>query len=78
MPPGNLFVANAGDNTIEKFTPDDIGSVFASTGVNGPRFLAFTDDAGVPLKLANQVPEPSTWALLALGLPALLGFRRRK
>ena len=26
----------------------------------------------------RQVPEPSTWALLGLGLPALLAFRRRK
>ena len=26
----------------------------------------------------RQVPEPSTWALLGLGLPALLGLRRRK
>ena len=25
----------------------------------------------------RQVPEPSTWALLGLGLPALLAFRRR-
>src|SRR5438093_6510278 len=25
-------------------------------------FLAFTDDNGAPLPLANQVPESSTWA----------------
>ena len=66
-------MANNNDDTIEKFTPDGIGAVFAATGLSGPEFLAFTDDAGVPLPLANQTPEPSTFALLALGLLALLG-----
>ena len=59
--------------------PGGVASVFASTGLSAPQGLAFTDDAGVPLPLANQrvLPEPSTFALLALGLPALPGFRRR-
>ena len=44
----------------------DLG-VFASSGLDGPELIAFTDDAGHPLSLANQpVPEPSTWAMLAL------------
>ena len=76
-----IYVTNLGNNTIKKFTPGGGGSLFAdaSDGVSGPQFLAFTDDAGVPLKLANQVPEPATLALLGLGLPSLLGrFRSRK
>jgi DNA-binding beta-propeller fold protein YncE len=42
-PSGNLYAANY-DNTIEKFTPDGVGSVFA-TGLNGPLGLA-CDRAG--------------------------------
>ena len=38
-------MANGGNNTIEKFTPGGVGSVFASTGLNGPNGLAF-DSAG--------------------------------
>jgi sugar lactone lactonase YvrE len=40
-----LFVANAGNNTIGQFTPDGVGSVFASSGLNSPHGLAF-DSAG--------------------------------
>jgi hypothetical protein len=49
--------------------------VFASS-VGGPAYLAFTDDAGVPLKLANQVPEPSAWAMMLGGASLLTGGRR--
>ena len=58
---GNLYVVNIGNGTIEEFTPGGAGSLFASPVImnSGPTFLAFTDDAGVPLPLANQVPEPS-------------------
>jgi sugar lactone lactonase YvrE len=41
---GNLYVANYGNNTIQKFTPDGVGSLFANTG-SGPQSLAF-DQAG--------------------------------
>ena len=75
---GNLYAANVGNgsNTIEKFsaTGTDLG-VFAN-GVSG-RFLAFTNDAGVPLPLANQAPEPASVALLGLGA-VLLATRRRR
>ena len=40
-----LYVANSGDNTIEKFTPGGVGSVFANSGLNVPLGLAF-DTAG--------------------------------
>ena len=78
---GNLYAAsivNSASDTIEKFTPGGVSSVFAS-GLNGPQaqFLAFTNDAGVPLPLANQVPEPASALLLALGTAALLAHRRR-
>ncbi len=75
---GHLYVANAGNNTIREFssTGNDLGN-FVSSGLHFPRPLAFTDDAGAPLPLAN-VPEPSAVTLLGLGLPALLAFRRRR
>jgi hypothetical protein len=38
---GNLYVANEGNNTIERFTPDGTGAVFANSGLNEPMFLAF-------------------------------------
>jgi len=56
---GNLYVANTGDNTIVKFTPGGIGSVFAS-GLSSPIGLAFTDNAGVPLKLPPPSPVTLT------------------
>src|SRR5438094_304763 len=40
-----LYVANSGDNTIEKFTSGGAGSVFSSSGLNQPYGLAF-DSAG--------------------------------
>jgi len=55
---GNLYVANS-DN-IEEYNTDGIGSVFATTGLDDPAFIA------------TQIPEPSTWVLLAIGLIALL------
>jgi hypothetical protein len=42
--PGDLYVTNSGNNTIEKFTPGGVGSVFA-TGLGSPTGLAF-DSAG--------------------------------
>lgn len=105
---GDLYAANLGNETIEKFTPDGTASVFARTGLRAPYGLAF-DGAGnlyvalfafgtverftpagvgsflpnmVPSILPNflaiqQVPEPSTLALLPLGFAAFLGLRRR-
>jgi sugar lactone lactonase YvrE len=61
---GNLYAANYADNTIEQFTPGGIGSVFANTGLSNPTFLAFS------------TPEPSTWAMFAIGIAALV-LRKR-
>ena len=36
---GNLYVANSGNGTIQKFTPNGIGTVFAS-GLNSPSSIA--------------------------------------
>jgi sugar lactone lactonase YvrE len=56
---GTLYAAIEGDNTIEKFDSNGNGTVFAS-GLDDPVFIAF------------QVPEPSTWILVVLGVGALL------
>jgi len=37
---GNLYVANNDNSTIEKFTPDGAGSLFATTGAYGAYGLA--------------------------------------
>jgi hypothetical protein len=77
---GNLYAANLGNSTIEKYTPGGVASLFANStnGVtSSPRFLAFTNDAGVPLPLANQAPEPGSAALLTLGAGLLAARRRR-
>ncbi len=75
---GNLYAAST--TTVEKFSPNgnDLGVFFNSTSVGGgnTRFLAFTTDAGVPLPLANQAPEPATCALLLLGGLGMLAARR--
>lgn len=62
---GNLYAVNNGNNTVERLTSTGIGSVFANSDLNSPRYLAF-----------NLVPEPSTWILLFIGAVAL-GWRRR-
>jgi DNA-binding beta-propeller fold protein YncE len=39
--PDNLFVANAGNNTIDEFKSSGVGTVFPNAGVNDPAGLAF-------------------------------------
>ena len=65
---GNLFVAEANSNSIDKITSGGSVSTFA-TGLNAPLGLAFG---------AAPIPEPSTWAMLAGGFGSLLAFRRRR
>ena len=69
------FVSDDWNYTIDKFTPGGVGTVFASSGFNFPRSLAFTDDAGVPLPMAN-LPEPAS--LWLLGLAGVVVIRRVK
>lgn len=59
---GNLYVANVANNTIAKFAPDGVGSVFVSAGLDDPFGLAF-----------QPVPEPTTSALVLAGV-AVLGW----
>jgi hypothetical protein len=106
----NLYVANQGNGTIEKFDSSGNGSVFGNPWglykLNGPPFdssgnlykatwqgIYKLDPNGHPSRFDNglvgvggttgiavQVPEPSTWLLLALGIGAVLGglrLRRR-
>jgi sugar lactone lactonase YvrE len=61
---GNLFVANAAGSIIE-ITPGGTESTFA-TDSSGPTGLAF-----------QPVPEPTTLALGAIGMAALLARRRK-
>src|SRR5205085_383308 len=49
---GNLYAANGGNNTIEKFAPNGTGSLFANTG-NDPTGLAF--DSGGNLFVVDQL-----------------------
>ena len=67
--PGNLYVSNFGNSTIETFTPGGVGSVFANTGLSGPFFLAFDN---------TVMPEPASLALFAAGLLGLGVVRRRR
>jgi hypothetical protein len=76
---GDLYYTSHFTDSISKLSPDgvELGGFGAPSGSN-LNFLALTDDNGVPVPLANQrtAPEPTTWALLGLGLPALVGFSR--
>ena len=64
---GNLYVANNGDGMVEKFTPGGVGSLFASTQLRYILAIA-----------VREVPEPSAFALLALGATTLMIARRRR
>jgi len=64
---GDLYAANFSTMAIEKFSPagNDLG-VFATTSAM-PYFL-----------LVQQIPEPTVWTLLCLGLPTLFALRPPK
>jgi streptogramin lyase len=56
----DLFTGNYNDGKIYKIAPPGTMTIFA-TGVNSPTFITMA-----------PVPGPSTWAMLALGIPLLL------
>ena len=49
---GNLYVTNSLSDTIERFTPGGVGSVFAASGLDHPAGLAF--DVAGNLYVAND------------------------
>ena len=66
-----LYVSNAGNNTIEKFTSGGIGSVFASTGLSQPFGLAFDSEGNLygPTGSTTRL-RSSPSAVSARSLPA--------
>ena len=62
---GNLYVADYGSDTIMKYDSNGVGSVFAT-----PSSTNFLGPVGIAVQ---RVPEPSTWAMLVLGIGAGLG-----
>jgi sugar lactone lactonase YvrE len=78
---GNLFVANSGNNTIEKYTPAGVGSVFASAGLSQPQGLAFDHDGNLyAANISNSIEKftpagvGSVFAAGSLGDPRGLAF----
>ena len=76
-----LYVANAGNNTIEKFTTSGSASVFANSGLNDPQGLAF-DSAGnlYATNIDNTIEKFTTsgsaslFASSGLNSPGFLAF----
>jgi DNA-binding beta-propeller fold protein YncE len=73
---GNLYVSNW-LYTIQRITPDGVGSLFADGLNNSLGLIAFTDDNGAPLLQpgGKLIPEPASGILMALGA-LFLGARR--
>ena len=71
-----LYVANNSSASIEKFTAAGVGSVFASSGVSGPAFLALSPGALLPKPTTlsiQPVPGQPAQARLLFG-PILGGY----
>ncbi len=67
---GNLFVDNDGNGTVTEYAPGGGSGTVVASGLGVNTGMAI---AGIAL----PVPEPSTWALTALGALGFL-FRRKK
>jgi sugar lactone lactonase YvrE len=63
---GNLYVVETGSGRVDKI--DTSGNRTPGTFLPG----------GTPVGIAIQVPEPATWALVALGAATLLGSRQSR
>jgi sugar lactone lactonase YvrE len=68
---GVLFAGDPNNAGIDEFTPDGTETIFTSDIDSGtyPNAMAFQPE---------PVPEPSTWALLIIGVAVMIGFGRRK
>ena len=81
---GTLFGAGLGtpneiafDSAGNLYAADETAGAIMKFGTSGGSASVFSTGAGYPFGLAfQQVPEPATWSLLALGVVALLGGRR--
>jgi hypothetical protein len=56
---GNLYAANWGNNTIEKFDSAGNGTVFANSGLSGPTFIAVQLTAATPTPTPIPTPTPT-------------------
>ena len=63
---GNLYVANNGNNTVVKFAPHGVGSVFANAndGLAGPVDLAFDAAGNLYVSNAYGGPPPGNGSVL--------------
>ena len=77
---GNLYVAYAGTNTIQKFTPGGVGSLFGTTIVSGPTGLAFDSAGNLYVSMSNNGtiekfgPGGGTSTVFATGFGPVLGL----
>ena len=76
-PAGNLYVTNSGDNTVEKFSPTGMGSVFAD--LTGPRGLVIDALGNLYVSTANDTiekiaPDGTASVFASSGLSGVLGL----
>lgn len=76
----NFLTGSGGSLNITGFTSTDYETMWSNTRLrfNGANTGAFADHFQVSGSTLSVIPEPSTWALLALGLTAMVVLRRRR
>ena len=69
---GNLYVVNAGDNTVKMVGPGGGVATTFATGFDAPRAIVFVPGAA-------SVPEPTSVTLMGIGIAVAMGaaWRRR-